>query len=133
VVEEGLSYYYIPPPINLTSGDPTIIKSKRDLTIDLAGVIILHDNISAWPMTKTNDSFVNAFHFKNCLNLVIKGGGTIQGFRSERARRKKKKVILWFFLICQVYNYWYALFFFFLFFLSAQVKVKNGGENSFLV
>lgn len=30
-------------------------------------------------MDSKNSSFVNAFHFKDCYNLNIQGGGTIQG------------------------------------------------------
>ena len=86
VFSSGVSFYYMPfSPFRTSDGvwvEP-IMMNLTSVIISLEGVLILHNNYSAWPTyvhgDKNTTSFYNALHCKHCINYTVTGGGSIYG------------------------------------------------------
>jgi polygalacturonase len=51
------------------------LEGLRDITFELDGYMILHDDISAWYYSEDNETYMNAIDIRNSSNVTITGSG----------------------------------------------------------
>lgn len=75
ILDQGETMYYIP---YTSEGVEPYYSQLENITFIFDGTLILHNNISAWPM-KSDDEYINAIDIRNSNNIIITGKGTIDG------------------------------------------------------
>jgi polygalacturonase len=76
ILQENETIYYIPN--SNEENNASIIYGIQNITIQLNGLMILHDNISAWSM-QSDGKYSNAIDIRNSDGITIRGNGTING------------------------------------------------------
>lgn len=75
ILESEEIMYYIPYS---QDGINPYSSYLENITLIFDGTMILHNNISAWPML-SDDEYINAIDIRNSNNIIITGSGLIDG------------------------------------------------------
>lgn len=92
ILEKDETIYYIPYQY---------WEGKDNITLQINGKVILHDDYSSWPMI-SDDEYYSAFDFRNSNHIQITGSGKIDGqgfawwsaFQNGNIVRKRPTILL---------------------------------------